>query len=94
MAVDEVQVQKIVSEVLKNIQQKEYSSKIGRGIFHRMEEAVQAAKNSQKMMQKLPMDTREKIIQKIREKIFEFAEVMAKMGVEETEMGNIGDIKS
>ena len=37
------------------------------------------------------MDTRENIIKKIREKTIEFAEVMAKMGVEETGMGNIGD---
>ena len=37
------------------------------------------------------MDQREKIITCIRKKIKENAEVMARMGVDETGMGNVGD---
>lgn len=90
MAVDEIQLQKIVSEVLKKMEEKGSLTK-PMGIFNDMEEAVEAAKESQKIMKKLPMDTREKIITRIRKMTCENAEVLAKMGVDETGMGNIGD---
>lgn len=90
MAVDEIQLQKIVSEVLKKMGES-HSSSYPMGIFGTMTDAIYAAKESQKVMKKLPMDTRESIIKKIREKTIENAEILAKMGVDETGMGNIGD---
>ena len=39
----------------------------------------------------MSMDQREKLLAAIRKKIKENAEIMARMGVEETKMGNVGD---
>ena len=52
---------------------------------------VEAAKKSQQIVKKMSMDQREKIITCIRKKIKDKAEVLARMGVEETGMGNVGD---
>ena len=52
---------------------------------------VEAAKKSQQIVKKMSMDQREKIITCIRKKIKDNAEVLARMGVEETGMGNVGD---
>jgi len=56
-----------------------------------MNEAIAAAKEAQKIVRNLTMDQREKIISIIRKKTREHAETMARMGVEETGMGNVGD---
>ena len=56
-----------------------------------MNTAIAAAKDAQKIMQRMPMDLREKMISKIRELTKENAEILAKMAVEETGMGNVGD---
>ncbi|MGF7146241.1 propionaldehyde dehydrogenase [Anaerotaenia torta] len=61
------------------------------GIFEDMNDAIEAAIKAQKVMQRLSMDAREKIISNIRRKTREHAAVMAKMAVEETGMGNVGD---
>ncbi len=61
------------------------------GLFDTMDEAVAAAKEAQKVMQKMSMDSREKIIRNIRKMTKEQAETFAKMSVEETGMGNVGD---
>lgn len=61
------------------------------GIFSTMEEAIAAAKASQRELQRMPMDFREKIIRRIRQDIHQNAETFARMGVEETGMGNVGD---
>ena len=56
-----------------------------------MNDAIEAEKKSQEIVHKMSMDQREKIISCIRKKIKENAEIMARMGVEETKMGNVGD---
>ena len=53
--------------------------------------AIAKAKEAQKIVRVMSMDQREKIISKMREKIRENAETMARMGVDETGMGNVGD---
>ena len=60
------------------------------GVFKDMNEAIEAAKKSQKIVAKMSMDQREKIISNIRTKIKENAETFAHMGVQETGMGNVG----
>ena len=62
----------------------------GKGVFHDMEEAIEAAKEAQKHVHKMSMDQREQIISNIRKKTMENAEVMARMGTQETSMGNVG----
>lgn len=61
-----------------------------RGVFQGMEEAIEAAKKAQKYIHSMSIDQREKIITGIRKKTVENAEILARMAVEETGMGNVG----
>ena len=89
MSVNEKMVQDIVQEVVAKMQ---ISSDMAgkKGVFSDMNEAIEAAKKAQKIVAKMSMDQREAIISKIRQKIRENAEILARMGVEETGMGNVG----
>ena len=53
--------------------------------------SIAAAKESQKIVRNLTLDQREQIISKIRQRTHENAELIARMGVDETGMGNVGD---
>lgn len=90
MAVNESELRLIVSQVVEQLARQQEAPTGKLGIFNDMNTAIAAAKDAQKVMQTMPMDFREKIISKIREKILENAELFAKMGVEETGMGNVG----
>jgi len=89
VSVNEKMVQDIVQEVVAKMQiSSDVSGK--KGVFSDMNEAIEASKKAQKIVAKMSMDQREAIISKIREKIKENAEILARMGVEETGMGNVG----
>jgi len=90
VAVSEKELKSIVENVIAHLGGLE-SGKKQFGLFDDMNEAIEAAKAAQKVMQKMPMDFREKIISSIRRKTLENAELFAKMSVEETGMGNVGD---
>jgi len=90
VAVNETQLQEIVKKVLMQLEVTPGNTSKLSGVFEDMNEAILASKKAQAVMQKLSMDCREKIINNIRKKTLENAEVMAKMGVEETGMGNVG----
>lgn len=81
-------VQDIVKEVVAKLNLGE--GETGMGIFTDMNDAIAAAKKAQAVLQKMSMDQREKIITNIRRKTMENAETFARMGVEETGMGNVG----
>lgn len=88
MPISESMVQDIVSEVMAKMQIADNLS--GKhGIFKDMNEAIEAAKKAQKIVRYLSMDQREKIISNIRKKTHESAEILARMGVDETGMGNV-----
>lgn len=91
--IKEEQVEHIVREVLKNLTKPSTaaSSKVQDidGIFDDMNAAIEAAKEAQNKLKKLTMEDREKIVKKIREKAIANAEILAKMGVEETGMGKV-----
>ena len=89
MSVDEQMIQDIVQEVMAKMAIVE-DTKDNHGVFEDMSEAIEAAKESQKIVGRLSMDVREKIISNIRKRIIENAEILARMGVEETGMGNVG----
>ena len=92
MAEQDAVLEQIVKQVLTRLQDTIDVKPIGNlGIFEDMNDAVAAAKKAQAVMQKLSMDSREKIISNIRSKTIENAERLARMGVEETGMGNVGD---
>ncbi len=88
MAVNEQMVQEIVSQVIAKMQIQTPEGK--NGIFTDMNDAIAAAKESNAVVRKMTMDQREKIISNIRKKTKENAEILARMGVEETGMGNVG----
>ena len=89
MSVNEQMIQDIVKEVVAKMQ---ISADVtgNHGVFKDINEAIEAAKKSQKIVAKMSMDQREKIISNIRTKIKENAETFAHMGVQETGMGNVG----
>ena len=82
-------VQDIIKEVVAKLNL-ESNGETGMGIFTDMNEAIEAAKKAQKVLQRMSMDQREKIISNIRKKTLENAETFARMGVDETGMGNVG----
>ena len=89
-AVDESMVKNIVQEVMAKMSIQE-SPEGKHGVFADMNDAIEAAKKTEKIVRNLTMDAREKIITAIRAKIRENAEFMARMAVDETGMGNVGD---
>jgi len=91
VAIEEKELQEIVKGVMAKLQGETKPSAKKLGIFEDMNDAIAKAKEAQKIMQKMPMDFREKIITNIRRKTKENAETLARMGVEETGMGNVGD---
>lgn len=88
MSVNEQMVQDVVKEVMAKLQLASETSK-QRGVFSDMNEAIAAAKEAQKHIHRMSMDQREQIISIIRRKTRENAEILARMGVEETGMGNV-----
>ncbi len=91
MSISEEKIEKVVSRVVSQIlsQAKVNVHKKQLGIFEDMNDAIEAAKKAQHVMQRMPLDSREAIISNIRKKTIANAELMARMGVEETGMGNI-----
>lgn len=89
MSVNEQMVQDIVQEVMAKMQ---IASEVtgSHGVFGDMNEAIEAAIKAQRFVGRMSMDQREKIISNIRKKTVENAEILARMGVAETGMGNVG----
>lgn len=88
MSVNEKVVQDIVKEVLARFSLNADGKQMG--IFTDMNEAIEAAKKAETVLRRMSMDQREKIISNIRRRTKENAETLARMGVEETGMGNVG----
>ena len=88
MSVNEQMVQDVVKEVMAKLQLGTQAT-TQRGVFADMNDAIAAAKKAQKHIHKMSMDQREQIISNIRKKTRENAELFARMGVEETGMGNV-----
>lgn len=89
MAVNEQLIQDIIKEVMAKLELSGQTKSAQLGIFEDMNSAIEAAKEAQKVVRRMSMDQREKIISNIRRKTIENAELLARMGVEETQMGNV-----
>jgi propionaldehyde dehydrogenase len=85
---NEEAISQIVREVVASLKLSEETA--WRGIFEDMNQAIEAAAAAQAIVRRMSMDQREKIIAGIRKKIHEQAETLARMGVSETGMGNVG----
>ena len=82
-------VQDIVKEVMAKLQLQAAAPAKQHGVFEDMNAAIAAAGEAQKTIHAMSMDQREQIISNIRKKTKENAELFARMGVEETGMGNV-----
>ena len=82
-------VQDIVKEVIAKMQLQSAAPAKQHGVFEDMNAAIAAAGEAQKTIHAMSMDQREQIISNIRKKTKENAELFARMGVEETGMGNV-----
>lgn len=91
MPVNESMVQDIVKEVVARMQLSGTAQTAEHGVFADMNQAIEAAKEAEKTVRRMSMDQREQIVSNIRKKTHEAAEILARMGVEETGMGNVGD---
>lgn len=94
MPINNALVQDIVEQVMAKMQGAATTAapaSVGgqHGVFTDMNEAVAAAKQAQKVVQQMSMEQRERIVSIIRRKTRENAEKLARMGVEETGMGNV-----
>lgn len=89
MLVNESLVQDIVQEVVAKLNIQEPALNY-HGVFTDMNDAIAAAKKSQAIVRRMSLDQREQIISNIRRKTHEQAETIARMGVDETGMGNVG----
>ncbi|MCR4727302.1 MAG: aldehyde dehydrogenase EutE [Lachnospiraceae bacterium] len=90
MEMTESQIKAIVGEVIAKVKLGTPNNQM-HGVFTDMNEAIEKAKEAQRVVRVMSMDQREKIISVIRRKIKENAETLARMGVDETGMGNVGD---
>ncbi len=89
MPVSEQMVMDVVKEVISRLQTSPVITG-RRGVFEDMDAAIAAAEQAQQKVHVMTMDQREKIITIIRQKTKENAELLAKTGVRETGMGNVG----
>ena len=85
---DEKYVSEIVASVVKSMTSESVATKkTQKGVFSTMTEALTAVEKAYKQYKAYSIEQREKMITKIREYTLAEAEVMAKMGVEESGMG-------
>ena len=96
MEINESYVKEIIEKVLAGTQGESSSpapaqTKKQIGVFDTMTEALEAVEKAYKLFRKYSVAQREEMIAKIRELTLNEAEVMARMGVEETKMGRIAD---
>lgn len=87
---DEKYVSEIVAKIVNSIDIKDACRK-QKGVFDTMEEALEAVSKARELYRGYSIEQREKIIACIRKLTLSEADAMAKLGVEETGMGNVAD---
>ncbi len=92
MEMNEKYIDQIVKSVIKNLEDAEPTgSKKLKGVFTNMSDALEAVQKAYIFYKSYSVEQREKMIANIRKLTLAEAEVMAKMGVEETGMGRVSD---
>lgn len=86
--IDEKYVSEIVASVVRSMAG---DSKKQKGVFPTMTQALDAVSKAYKELRNYTVEQREKMISKIRELTLDEAEIMARLGVEETGMGRVAD---
>ena len=88
---DEKYISKIVESVLSEMGVAKTCEKKQLGVFDEMSDALEAVSKAYKQFRSYTVAQREKMIEKIRSYTLENAEMLAKLGVEETGMGRVSD---
>ena len=92
MELNEKVIKDIVAQVVGSIESgKVVATKKQKGVFDTMTEALEAVNKAYQEFRGYSVEQREKMIANIRRLTLEEAAVMAKMGVDETGMGNVTD---
>ena len=92
MEMNEKYIDQIVKSVIKNLENAEPTGdRKLKGVFTNMSDALEAVQKAYIFYKSYSVEQREKMIQNIRKLTLAEAEVMAKMGVEETGMGRVAD---
>ena len=92
MALNESYINQIVQNVIKNLEgSTPAEQKNLKGVFDSMTDALAAVDKAYKFYRSYSVAQREKMIENIRKLTLAEAEVMAKMGVDETGMGRVAD---
>lgn len=89
MNINENELSKLVKSVILDMNGTNASSKKQIGVFDTMEEALAEANKAYTLFRHYNKEQRENIIAKIRELTKKEAEIMSKMAVRETKMGNV-----
>lgn len=93
---NEQYISELVASVIKSINttsasDEKVAANHKKGVFTNMTDALEAVNKAYKQLKKYSVEQREEMIKNIRRLTLEEAEIMAKMGVEETGMGNVAD---
>lgn len=97
MTIDERQIQAIVQQVIAELGGQRTKAETGTsaggqyGQFARIEDAISAAEQAFRILQETSLETRGKMIAAIRKNCLDNVELLAKMGAEETGIGNWED---
>ncbi|MBU1077082.1 MAG: aldehyde dehydrogenase EutE [Spirochaetes bacterium] len=98
MELERNDVERIVTEVLQEVQKKNASPEIikkspgeGMGIFPSVSSAIPASRKAQETLLTLKLEVRENIIKAIRETALQYTEQLASMTLEDTGMGRYED---
>ncbi len=87
--IDEEKVSELVKQVIANMNLECQPKRKQLGVFDTMEEAIAACNKAYTTFRHYNKEQRENIIKEIRRLTHEEAEIMAKLAVEETKMGNV-----
>ncbi len=87
--IDEKKISDIVRKVIADMDTESAPKRKQLGVFDTMEEAIEACNNAYKVFRNYNKEQRENIIKEIRKLTHAEAEIMAKLAVEDTKMGNV-----
>lgn len=91
MQFDEAKIEKIISEVIEDINGRPQGGRKLIGVFDNMADALDAVKKAYAQLRGYSVAQRENMISKIRAYILNEAQEMAALGVNETGMGRVSD---
>ena len=87
--IDETKISEIVKKVVSEMNVSSAPKRKQLGVFEKMEDAIDACNKAYEIFRYYNKEQRENIIKEIRKLTHQEAEIMAKLAVEDTKMGNV-----